>query len=105
MPFLSLLELISDAANCFVVLNTSQFCRAWIPEASTITRLDLKSAPASPMASSSQSMRCALPPATPQNWGDDGTNDLLVSQVLRTNEFRVCFLSEHLVKMPLVIAK
>jgi starvation-inducible DNA-binding protein len=37
--------------------------------------------------------------------GDDGTNDLLVSEVLRTNEFQVWFLSEHLVKMPLVIAK
>jgi starvation-inducible DNA-binding protein len=36
---------------------------------------------------------------------DDGTNDLLVSEVLRTNEFQVWFLSEHLVKMPLVIAK
>ncbi|MDB6124390.1 MAG: Ferritin and Dps [Pedosphaera sp.] len=36
---------------------------------------------------------------------DDGTNDLLVSQVLRTNELQVWFLSEHLVDMPLVIAK
>ena len=37
--------------------------------------------------------------------GDDGTNDLLVSQVLRTNELQVWFLSEHLVEMPLVKAK
>lgn len=37
--------------------------------------------------------------------GDDGTNDLLVSDVLRTNEMQVWFLSEHLVEMPLVIAK
>jgi starvation-inducible DNA-binding protein len=37
--------------------------------------------------------------------GDDGTNDLLVSQVLRTNELQVWFLSEHLVNMPLVEAK
>jgi starvation-inducible DNA-binding protein len=37
--------------------------------------------------------------------GDDGTNDLLVSQVLRTNELQVWFLSEHLVTMPLVEAK
>lgn len=37
--------------------------------------------------------------------GDDGTNDLLVSQVLRTNELQVWFLSEHLVNMPLVHAK
>ena len=36
--------------------------------------------------------------------GDDGTNDLLVSQVLRTNELQVWFLSEHLVQMPLIKA-
>jgi starvation-inducible DNA-binding protein len=36
--------------------------------------------------------------------GDDGTNDLLVSQVLRTNELQMWFLSEHLVEMPLVKA-
>ena len=34
--------------------------------------------------------------------GDDGTNDLLVSDVIRTNELQVWFLSEHLVEMPLV---
>jgi len=34
--------------------------------------------------------------------GDDGTNDLVVSQVLRTNELQVWFLSEHLVAVPLV---
>ena len=33
--------------------------------------------------------------------GDDGTNDLLVSDVIRTNELQVWFLSEHLVAMPL----
>src|SRR5258707_8479798 len=37
--------------------------------------------------------------------GDDGTNDLVVSQVLRTNELQVWFLSEHLVNVPLVHAK
>lgn len=37
--------------------------------------------------------------------GDSGTNDLLVSDVLRTNEMQVWFLSEHLVEMPLVHAK
>ena len=37
--------------------------------------------------------------------GDDGTNDLLVSNVLRTNELQVWFVSEHLVEMPLVFAK
>jgi starvation-inducible DNA-binding protein len=36
--------------------------------------------------------------------GDDGTNDLLVSEVLRTNELQVWFLSEHLVPTPLVKA-
>lgn len=37
--------------------------------------------------------------------GDDGTNDLVVSEVLRTNELQVWFLSEHLVEVPLVEAK
>jgi starvation-inducible DNA-binding protein len=37
--------------------------------------------------------------------GDDGTNDLVVSQILRTSELQVWFLSEHLVNMPLVMAK
>lgn len=36
--------------------------------------------------------------------GDDGTNDLLVSDVIRTNEMQVWFLSEHLVDEPLVHA-
>lgn len=36
--------------------------------------------------------------------GDDGTNDLVVSDVLRTNELQVWFLSEHLVNMPLTEA-
>src|SRR4051812_5378886 len=35
---------------------------------------------------------------------DDGTNDVLVSSVLRTNEMQVWFLSEHLVNVPLVDA-
>jgi len=34
--------------------------------------------------------------------GDDGTNDLLVSQVIRTNEQQVWFVAEHLVDGPLV---
>lgn len=37
--------------------------------------------------------------------GDQGTNDLVVSEVLRTNELQVWFLSEHLVDVPLVEAK
>jgi len=36
--------------------------------------------------------------------GDDGTNDLLVSDIIRTNELQVWFLSEHLVDVPLVKA-
>jgi starvation-inducible DNA-binding protein len=36
--------------------------------------------------------------------GDDGTNDVVVSDVLRTNELQVWFISEHLVNVPLVIA-
>lgn len=35
---------------------------------------------------------------------DDGTNDLLVSEVIRTNELQVWFLSEHVVSEPLVHA-
>jgi starvation-inducible DNA-binding protein len=37
--------------------------------------------------------------------GDDGTNDVLVSEVVRTNELQVWFLSEHVVEMPLVDAE
>src|SRR6187397_1168491 len=36
--------------------------------------------------------------------GDDGTNDLLVSSVIRTNEMQVWFVAEHLVDAPLVRA-
>jgi starvation-inducible DNA-binding protein len=33
---------------------------------------------------------------------DDGTNDLLMSEVLRTNEMQVWFIAEHLVDVPVV---
>jgi starvation-inducible DNA-binding protein len=36
--------------------------------------------------------------------GDDGTNDLLVSDVIRTNELQAWFLAEHLVDVPVVRA-
>lgn len=36
--------------------------------------------------------------------GDEGTNDVVVSDVLRRNELQVWFLSEHLVDVPLVHA-
>lgn len=37
--------------------------------------------------------------------GDDGTNDMVVSDVLRPNEMQIWFLSEHLVDVPLVHAE
>src|SRR6476660_3829916 len=37
--------------------------------------------------------------------GDDGTNDLLVSNVVRTNELQVWFVAEHVVETPLVHAR
>jgi starvation-inducible DNA-binding protein len=37
--------------------------------------------------------------------GDQGTNDLAVSDVLRPNEQQSWFLSEHLVEMPLILKK
>jgi len=37
--------------------------------------------------------------------GDDGTNDLVVSDVLRTNELQAWFVSEHVVDTPLVKAE
>jgi starvation-inducible DNA-binding protein len=37
--------------------------------------------------------------------GDDGTNDLAVSDVLRPNELQIWFVSEHLVDAPLVKAE
>jgi starvation-inducible DNA-binding protein len=36
--------------------------------------------------------------------GDDGTNDLLVSDLIRTTEMQMWFLREHLVNIPLVEA-
>lgn len=36
--------------------------------------------------------------------GDDGTNDLIVSELIRTNELQAWFLAEHLVDTPLVRA-
>jgi len=37
--------------------------------------------------------------------GDDGSNDLIVSDVIRLNELEVWFISEHLVDTPLVRAR
>ncbi|MGD0444047.1 MAG: DNA starvation/stationary phase protection protein [Edaphobacter sp.] len=37
--------------------------------------------------------------------GDQGTNDLVVSDVLRPNELQSWFLGQHLVEMPLILEK
>ena len=36
--------------------------------------------------------------------GDDGTNDLIVSEIIRTNELQVWFVAEHVVPLPLTRA-
>jgi starvation-inducible DNA-binding protein len=33
---------------------------------------------------------------------DDGTNDLLVSEIVRQNELQAWFLAEHIIDVPLV---
>ena len=43
-------------------------------------------------------------PARRLHEGDDGTNDILVSNVIRTNEMQVWFVAEHVVDAPLVHA-
>jgi starvation-inducible DNA-binding protein len=37
--------------------------------------------------------------------GDDGSNDLIVSEVIRRNELQVWFVAEHVVPLPLAQAK
>ena len=36
--------------------------------------------------------------------GDDGTNDLIVSDVIRRNELQVWFVAEHVVNAPIIEA-
>ena len=48
---------------------------------------------------------CRTLAARASELGDDGTNDTVVSDVLRTNELQSWFLTEHLVEMPLVYAQ
>ena len=36
--------------------------------------------------------------------GDDGTNDLIVSEIIRSNELQVWFVAEHVVPLPLTHA-
>jgi starvation-inducible DNA-binding protein len=43
--------------------------------------------------------------STASDAGDDGTNDLLISDVLRTNELQAWFVSEHVVDEPAVKAR
>jgi starvation-inducible DNA-binding protein len=43
--------------------------------------------------------------AEAEDAGDSGTNDLLVSNLIRTNEMQVWFLAEHLVDAPVVEAE
>ena len=37
--------------------------------------------------------------------GDDGTNDLIVSNVIRVNELQTWFVAEHIVPLPLTHAE
>jgi len=37
--------------------------------------------------------------------GDDGTNDMVVSDILRPNELQSWFIGQHLVEMPLILDK
>ena len=37
--------------------------------------------------------------------GDDGTNDLAISDILKPNEVQSWFIGQHLVEMPLILAK
>jgi starvation-inducible DNA-binding protein len=37
--------------------------------------------------------------------GDDGTNDVIVSEVIRRNELQVWFVAQHVVNVPVVEAR
>jgi starvation-inducible DNA-binding protein len=37
--------------------------------------------------------------------GDDGTNDMVISDILRANELQSWFIGQHLVDMPFILAK
>lgn len=49
--------------------------------------------------------RCSEIAAAADKAGDDGTNDMVVGDVLRPNELQSWFLSEHLVDTPLILDK
>ena len=47
-------------------------------------------------------LECRSMASEADKMGDDGTNDLLISDVIRTNELQAWFVSEHVVDVPLV---
>lgn len=48
--------------------------------------------------------QCRAAASDASDRGDEGTNDMLVSDVLRTNELQAWFVAEHVVETPLVKA-
>jgi starvation-inducible DNA-binding protein len=46
-------------------------------------------------------MHCHAAAKKADEMGDDGTNDLLVSELIRTNEMHAWFINEHRISMPL----
>ena len=49
--------------------------------------------------------RCKAIADAADDAGDDGTNDLAVSDILRPNEVQSWFVGQHLVEMPLILDK
>jgi DNA-binding ferritin-like protein len=79
------LEIIDTVAERIQILGGVSIALA--PDVAEMTELIAQTRQLSPRAALSE---------------DDGTNDVLVSDVLRSNEMQVWFLSEHLVHVPLV---
>jgi starvation-inducible DNA-binding protein len=50
-------------------------------------------------------MQCAKIADAADDAGDQGTNDLAVSDILRPNELQSWFVGQHLVEEPLILAK
>ena len=49
--------------------------------------------------------KCSEIAAAADDSGDDGTNDLAISDILRPNEVQSWFIGQHLVEMPLILDK
>jgi len=49
--------------------------------------------------------KCAEIAKAADDAGDDGTNDLAISDILRPNEVQSWFIGQHLVEMPLILNK